>query len=62
MISRVGLIYFPDQQRALHQMLSGLPELERGAVWEEIEEELRQFEGEDGFEGPCEMVVGAGIT
>jgi ubiquinone/menaquinone biosynthesis C-methylase UbiE len=45
---------------ALHQMLSGLPESERGAVWEEIEEELRQFEGADGFEGPCEMVVGAG--
>ncbi len=46
---------------ALHQMLSGLPESERGAVWEEIEEELRQFEGEDGFEGPCEMVVGVGV-
>ena len=42
-------------------MLSGLRELERGAVWEEIEEGVRQFEGEDGFEGPCEMVVGAGI-
>ncbi len=46
---------------ALHQMLSGLPESERGAVWEEIEEELRRFEGPDGFEGPCEMVVGAGV-
>jgi ubiquinone/menaquinone biosynthesis C-methylase UbiE len=46
---------------ALHQMLSGLPESERGAVWEEVEEELRQFEGADGFEGPCEMVVGAGV-
>jgi hypothetical protein len=42
-------------------MLSGLPESERGAVWEEIEEELGQFEGAEGFEGPCEMVVGAGI-
>jgi ubiquinone/menaquinone biosynthesis C-methylase UbiE len=46
---------------ALHQMLSGLPESERGAGWEEIEQELRQFEVPDGFEGPCEMVVGAGI-
>jgi hypothetical protein len=46
---------------ALHQMLSGLPESERGAVWEEIGQELRQFEGADGFEGPCEMVVGAGV-
>jgi len=46
---------------ALHQMLSGLPESEHGTVWQEIEEELRQFEGPDGFEGPCEMVVGAGV-
>jgi len=42
-------------------MLSGLPESERGAVWEEIEEKLRQFEGADGFRCPCEMVVGAGV-
>src|SRR3712207_6179046 len=46
---------------ALHQMLSGLPESERGGVWEEIEEELRQFEEAEGFQGPCEMVVGAGV-
>ena len=42
-------------------MLSGLPESERKAVWEEIEEELRRFEDPDGFEGPCEMIVGAGV-
>lgn len=46
---------------ALHQMLSGMPESERGAVWEEIEQELGQFEGADGFEGPCEMFAGSGI-
>jgi SAM-dependent methyltransferase len=46
---------------ALHQMLSVLPESEWGAVWEEIQEELRQFEGANGFEGPCEMIVGAGV-
>jgi hypothetical protein len=40
-------------------MLSGLPESEPEAVGEEIEEELRRFEGPDGFEGPCEMIVGA---
>jgi ubiquinone/menaquinone biosynthesis C-methylase UbiE len=45
---------------ALHQMMSGLPETERESVWEEIERELGRFEGPDGFEGPCEMVVGAG--
>jgi ubiquinone/menaquinone biosynthesis C-methylase UbiE len=45
---------------ALHQMMSGLPETERESVWEEIERELGRFEGPDGFEGPCEMLVGAG--
>jgi ubiquinone/menaquinone biosynthesis C-methylase UbiE len=45
---------------ALHQMMSGLSEPEREAVWEEIERGLRQFEGPNGFEGPCEMLVGAG--
>jgi hypothetical protein len=45
---------------ALHQMLSGLSETERNETWKEIEETLRQFEGPTGFEGPCEMVIGAG--
>jgi ubiquinone/menaquinone biosynthesis C-methylase UbiE len=45
---------------ALHQMMSGLPETERESVWEEIERELGRFEGPDEFEGPCEMLVGAG--
>ncbi len=46
---------------ALHQMLSGVDDAEKNAVWEEIEQELRQFEGPDGFEGPCELVVGGGM-
>jgi SAM-dependent methyltransferase len=46
---------------ALHQMLVGLPESERQDVWEEIERELRQFEGPSGFEGPCELIVGVGV-
>ena len=45
---------------ALHQMMAGLPETERESVWEEIERELGRFEGPDGFEGPCEMLVGVG--
>jgi SAM-dependent methyltransferase len=45
---------------ALHQMLSGLTEPEREAAWEEIARELAQFEGPDGFAGPCEMIVGVG--
>jgi len=46
---------------ALHQMLSGLNDLEKVAAWAEIEQELQKFEGSDGFEGPCELVVGSGI-
>ena len=34
---------------------------EREEVWEEIEAELRQFEGPNGFEGPCEMIVAVGV-
>jgi SAM-dependent methyltransferase len=45
---------------ALHQMLSGLPEPEREAAWEEIAVELSRFDGPDGFVGPCEMLVVAG--
>jgi hypothetical protein len=42
---------------ALHQMLSGLAEPDRQAAWAEIGQALAQFEGPDGFVGPCEMLV-----
>jgi ubiquinone/menaquinone biosynthesis C-methylase UbiE len=45
---------------ALGQMLAGLPEAEQAAAWDEIEQELRAFEGGGGFEAPTELVVGAG--
>jgi ubiquinone/menaquinone biosynthesis C-methylase UbiE len=45
---------------ALGQMLAGLPEAEQEAAWDEIEQELRTFEGKGGFEAPTELVVGAG--
>jgi hypothetical protein len=45
---------------ALLQMLAGLDETGREAAWEEIERELGRFEGPDGFEGPCELLVAAG--
>jgi SAM-dependent methyltransferase len=44
---------------ALHAMLAGVDDEARDAAWEEIEQELRQFEGPDGFVGPCELLVGA---
>ncbi len=45
---------------ALHQMLSGLSSEEQDAAWLEIEERLREFEGDDGFTGPCELVIAVG--
>jgi ubiquinone/menaquinone biosynthesis C-methylase UbiE len=47
---------------ALHQMMAGLTEAERQAAWEEIEQELRKFEGPDGFAGPCELVIAVGTS
>ncbi len=45
---------------ALHQMMSGLSDAEKDATWDEIEQALRQFEREDHFEGPCEMLIAVG--
>ena len=46
---------------ALHQMMGGLSTAEQDKTWEEIARELGQFESTEGFNGPCEMVVGIGI-
>ena len=46
---------------ALHQMLAGLPQEERDAAWDEVEDALGQFDGPGGFVGPCELLV-AGAT
>lgn len=45
---------------ALHQMLEGLSDSEKKAVWQEIEDELLQYEDQNVFRGPCELVVGVG--
>ena len=47
---------------ALHQLLSGLDDAGKQAAWNEIERELMRFEGPDGFEGPCELVLIAGTN
>jgi SAM-dependent methyltransferase len=45
---------------ALHAMLAGLPEADREAAWDEIGQALAEFEGPDGFVGPCEMLAVSG--
>jgi SAM-dependent methyltransferase len=46
---------------ALQQMLSGLDEAEREEAWREIERELTKYEGPEGFNSPCEVIVGVGV-
>jgi SAM-dependent methyltransferase len=45
---------------ALHQMMAGLSAAEQEEAWAEMEQQLKQFEGADGFAGPCELVIGVG--
>jgi ubiquinone/menaquinone biosynthesis C-methylase UbiE len=47
---------------ALHQMLAGMnSDTERQDVWNEIEQQQKQFEGAAGYEGPCELIIGVGV-
>lgn len=49
-----------DSFGALHQMLSKLSTDEQQAAWDEIAERLAEFDGPDGFVGPCELLVVSG--
>jgi SAM-dependent methyltransferase len=46
---------------ALQQMLTGLGEVERQEAWRELERELARYEGPQGFESPCEVLIGVGV-
>jgi hypothetical protein len=46
---------------ALHQMLAGLSEAAREEAWQEIENELSKYQGRDGFESPCELIIAVGV-
>ena len=45
---------------ALQQMLTSLPAAEQEAAWAEIEEKLREFDRDTGFETMAELIIGAG--
>jgi SAM-dependent methyltransferase len=47
---------------ALHQMLAGCSETEREEAWSEIARELSRYETAEGFAGPCELLVAAGVA
>jgi len=46
---------------ALHQMLAGLTPAQREQAWQEITTELARFQGPEGFQGPCELIVAWGV-
>jgi SAM-dependent methyltransferase len=46
---------------ALHQMLAGMSATAREEAWQEVENELSKYEGRDGFESPCEVIVVVGV-
>ncbi|MBS9718537.1 class I SAM-dependent methyltransferase [Pseudohalocynthiibacter aestuariivivens] len=41
----------------MQQMLSGMDDTAKAAIWSEIIEALKQFEDESGFESPCELLL-----
>ena len=41
-------------------LMSRLNDAERELAWTEIEQQLRQFEGPNGFEAPGEVLIGVG--
>ena len=44
---------------ALHQMLGAMAPEDQTGVWAEIESALAEYDTDDGFVGPCELVIAA---
>lgn len=44
----------------LRELMARLSEAEREQAWAEIEEELRQFVDPNGYDSPCELLIGVG--
>jgi hypothetical protein len=44
----------------LRELMVRLSEAEREQAWAEIEEMLRQFVGPNGYDSPCELLIGIG--
>jgi len=54
---RITMDSFPG----LRHLMDQLGELERKRAWTEIEHQLSEFEGSNGFEAPGEVLIGVGI-
>ncbi len=49
-----------ESSGTLQEMLAGLDDSKRQDIWQEIGLEFKKFEGTDGFESPCELMVAVG--
>ena len=50
-----------ESSGTLQEMLRGLNEQKIREIWKEIEVEFEKFEGPNGFEAPCELLIGVGV-
>ena len=41
----------------MQEMLNGLDDESKEAIWNEIADALREYEADDGFESPCELLI-----
>ena len=46
---------------AFNQMMAHLQQEERESIWDEAEVAMQVFEGPNGFEVPCEPIIGIGV-
>jgi hypothetical protein len=49
-----------DSFPRLQTILTKLSDADRALAWSEIEQQLSQFEGPEGFDAPGEWLVGVG--
>jgi len=49
-----------DSFPGLQHLIAQLSEIQRELVWIEIEQQLQQFEGPNGFEAPGEVLIAVG--
>ncbi len=46
----------------MQQMLRGLDDDAQAKIWQEVEEALRPYETQGGFESPCELLICSGMS
>ena len=53
---------YKDSYAVLRDNMAKLSDAGREQAWKEIEQQLSQFEGPNGFEAPGEVLIGVGTS